>query len=115
MTCLLGILLGKILQVHADNKINLLALAGFTLLFLGNIWSIWYPMNKALWTGSFVLVTAGYGTLFLTLIYYFSDQIQLNFGEIFKYAGTNAISLYFLSSLISKCFYMYIFLGFKII
>lgn len=106
VTCLLGILLGKILQVHADNKINLLALTGFTLLLLGYVWSIWYPLNKALWTGSFVLVTAGYGTLFLTIIYYFSDQIQLNFGEIFKYAGTNAISLYFLSSLISKCFYM---------
>ncbi|WP_152285982.1 acyltransferase family protein [Flavicella marina] len=106
VTCLFGILLGKILQIHADNKVNLLLLTAFSFLVIGYIWSIWYPVNKALWTGSFVFITAGYGTLFLTIIYYFSDEIQLNFGQIFKYAGTNAITIYFLSSLISKCFYM---------
>ena len=106
VTCLIGILIGKILQTNTDKKTMLLTLSGFFLLATGSIWSIWYPINKALWTSSFVLVTTGFGTLFLAFIYYVSDVKQLKFGSIFKYAGTNAISIYFLSSFISKSFYL---------
>lgn len=103
-TCLIGILLGKILQLNSNNKLNLLLAFGMILLILGYVWSIWYPINKALWTSTFVLITTGYGTLFLVVFYYLSDVKHIKYGSIFKHTGTNAISIYFLSSLISKIF-----------
>ena len=60
------------------------------------------PINKALWTSSFVLVTAGWANLILALIYYLTDVKKIEFGSIFRYAGANAIVIYFLSSFISK-------------
>jgi predicted acyltransferase len=48
------------------------------------------------------MVTAGWANIFLALIYYLSDVKGLKFGSIFKYAGANAITVYFLSSFVSK-------------
>ena len=75
---------------------------GGSLLIVGHIWDIFFPINKALWTSSFVLVTAGWANLILALIYYLTDIKGIKFGSIFRYAGANAIILYFLSSFISK-------------
>tara|TARA_B100000809_G_scaffold138551_1_gene136177 strand:+ start:52653 stop:53744 length:1092 start_codon:yes stop_codon:yes gene_type:complete len=106
ITCLTGVLIGKILQINKKNKTSLLVLVAAVLLTSGYIWSLWYPINKALWTGSFVLVTSGWATFFLTIVYYLSDIKNIKFGRIFKYAGTNAITIYFVSSFISKSFYL---------
>lgn len=105
VTCLFGILIGKLLQLSAGNKSALLFSSAILFLVLGYTWSFYYPLNKALWTGSFVFVTSGWATLILTLIYYISDVKKIKFGHIFKYAGTNAITVYFLSNLFSKIFY----------
>lgn len=75
---------------------------GGSLLIIGHLWDIIFPINKALWTSSFVLVTAGWANLVLALIYYLTDVKKLKFGSIFRYAGANAIVVYFLSSFIAK-------------
>jgi predicted acyltransferase len=75
---------------------------GGAMLIIGHIWNEFFPINKALWTSSFVLVTAGWANLILALIYYLTDVKGIKFGSIFRYAGANAIILYFLSSFISK-------------
>lgn len=106
VTCLIGILVGKILQLNSSNKFNILLFFGGLLVTLGYLWSICYPINKTLWTSSFVLISAGFGTLLLAFVFYLSDVKKMKFGNLFKYAGTNAISVYFLSSLISKSFYL---------
>ncbi|WP_317614932.1 hypothetical protein [Maribacter aquivivus] len=49
-----------------------------------------------------MLVTAGWANLILALIYYMTDVKKIEFGSIFRYAGANAIVIYFLSSFISK-------------
>jgi predicted acyltransferase len=103
-TCIAGILVGKLLDGLRD--IKLLWLVGFVLLLLGYILNIWIPINKALWTSSFVLVTAGWATLILGFIYYLTDVKQLRFGSLFKYIGMNAITIFFLSIFISKIFYL---------
>ena len=36
----------------------------------GRIWHIWFPINKNLWTSSFVLFTAGFALVFLALLYW---------------------------------------------
>ena len=75
---------------------------GGVLLIIGHVWDLVFPINKALWTSSFVLVTAGWANLILALIYYLTDVKKIKFGSMFRYAGANAIILYFLSSFISK-------------
>lgn len=82
-----------------------MAALGVAMILLGHLWDLAFPINKALWTSSFVIVTAGWGNLFLALIYYLTDVKGIKFGSIFSYAGANAITVYFLSSFISKIFH----------
>ena len=99
---LLGIFTGLILIAKQEKKATILMGIGGSLLIIGHLWDWVFPINKALWTSSFVLVTAGWANLILALIYYLTDVKGIKFGTIFKYAGANAIVLYFLSSFIAK-------------
>ncbi|OBQ54241.1 DUF1624 domain-containing protein [Tamlana sp. s12] len=102
-SCLIGVLIAKVLDRLAPLKP--LLITAFALLISGYGFSLIFPINKAIWSSSFVLVTSGWGTLILAVIYYFRDIKEYQFGSIFKYVGTNAITIYFLSSFISKCMY----------
>lgn len=99
---LLGIFTGLILTSKQEKKATILMGIGGAMLIIGHFWDVFFPINKALWTSSFVLVTAGWANLILALIYYMTDVKGIQFGSIFRYAGANAIILYFLSSFISK-------------
>ncbi len=99
---LLGIFTGLILTSKQEKKATLLTGIGGSLLIIGHLWDIIFPINKALWTSSFVLVTAGWANLVLALIYYLTDVKKIEFGNIFRYIGANAIIVYFLSSFIAK-------------
>ncbi|WP_149273517.1 acyltransferase family protein [Pareuzebyella sediminis] len=101
-TSLLGIFTGLILTSKQPKKATIIMGLGGTFLILGYFWDLVFPINKALWTSSFVLVTAGWANLILALIYYLTDVAGIKFGAIFRYAGANAIILYFLSSFMSK-------------
>lgn len=106
VTSILGIITGRLLLSDRQDKLKAIFILGFALLITGTLWDFIFPINKALWTSSFVLATAGWANLVLGIIYYFSDVKGITFGSIFKYAGANAITVYFLSSFISKIFYM---------
>lgn len=103
-TCVLGVLTGKIL--NQINPVKQLFIVAFGWLVLGYVFNLFFPINKAIWSSSFVLVTSGWGALILAVIYYFKDVKQYKFGSIFKYVGMNAITIYFLSSIISKTMYL---------
>lgn len=102
---LFGVFTGMILVSKRNKKEILLAAMGVVLIVLGYLWDLAFPINKALWTSSFVLVTSGWANVFLALVYYLSDVKGIKFGSIFKYAGANAIVVYFLSSFVTKIFY----------
>ncbi|MGB5371316.1 MAG: heparan-alpha-glucosaminide N-acetyltransferase domain-containing protein [Flavobacteriaceae bacterium] len=102
VSALLGIFAGLILTSKQSKKATLLMGMGGSFLIIGHLWDLFFPINKALWTSSFVLVTAGWANLVLALIYYLTDVKKIQFGSLFRYAGANAIILYFLSSFISK-------------
>lgn len=104
VTCISGVLIGRVL----DNLKNIkyLFLIAILLLISGYLFNIYFPINKAIWSSSFVLVTSGWATLTLTIIYYLKDLKQIEFGNTFKYVGMNAITIYFLSSFISKIMYL---------
>jgi len=101
-SALLGIFTGLILTSKQTKKATILMGIGGSLLIVGHLWDLVFPINKALWTSSFVLVTAGWANLLLALIYYITDIKKIAFGSIFKYIGANAIIVYFLSSFIAK-------------
>ena len=102
---LLGIFTGLILISKKPKKEIILAVLGIIMVILGYLWNTVFPINKPIWTSSYVLVTAGWANLLLALIYYLTDVRGLKFGSIFKYAGANAITVYFLSSFITNVFY----------
>lgn len=105
-TCLSGILIGKILSIANKRKVSLLLITGLSLLLLGHVWSIWFPLNKAIWSSSFVLVTSGWATVILAGVYYLTDVRSIKLGTVFKYIGMNAITIFFLSGFIAKTFYL---------
>lgn len=105
VSALLGIFTGLILTSKQPKKATILVGLGGVMLIIGSLWNLVFPINKALWTSSFVLVTAGWANLFLALIFYLTDVKGIRFGSVFKYAGANAITVYFLSSFITKIFY----------
>ncbi len=102
VSALLGIFTGLVLTSKQEKKATILMGIGGAMLIIGHVWDIFFPINKALWTSSFVLVTAGWANLILALIYYLTDIKGIQFGSIFRYAGANALILYFLSSFVSK-------------
>ena len=101
-TCILGVLIGRFMISARTNKWTTLLALGGLMLGLGHLWNEFFPINKALWTSSFVLATAGWATLILAVIYYLQDDRGIQFGKTFKMMGANALILYFLSSFIAK-------------
>ena len=106
VTCISGILIGKLLTGKRQRKHILFIIIALLLLAIGYVWSLWFPLNKAIWSSSYVLVTSGCATLILAIIYYIQDMKGIRFGRIFKYAGMNAITIFFLSGFVAKTFYL---------
>ena len=64
---------------------------------LGVLWSIWLPLNKNLWTSSFVLLTSGISLLLLALFYWVIDvRGWRRWAFFFVVIGMNAITIYLL-------------------
>lgn len=104
-TTLLGVLVGRMLIFGKEaDKLVFFASGAAIMLTLGVLLHQVFPINKALWSSSFVLVSAGCATAILGLIYYLTDVRKVQFGGIFKRVGSNALILYFLSSFISSIF-----------
>jgi len=100
-TCLLGIFAGTWMQKTdrtAENKVAWLFSAAGLLILGGLIWNGFFPMNKALWTSSFVLFTGGLAMAILTLSYWLIDvNGRQRFTEPFVAFGSNAITIYVVS------------------
>ncbi|VAV84625.1 N-acetylglucosamine related transporter, NagX, partial [hydrothermal vent metagenome] len=63
--------------------------------------------NKALWTSSFVLITGGWASLIYAGVYYVADMLgHASWGKPAIIFGSNAITVYFLSSFTAKSFGM---------
>jgi predicted acyltransferase len=85
---------------RASTKAVGLILGGGAGLVVGLSWSRAFPINKSLWTGSYVLFSAGIACLVLALLYWVVDmKEQRGWTGPFLVFGTNAIAAYWLSSL----------------
>jgi predicted acyltransferase len=65
------------------------------LLLAGWLWSTVFPLNKNLWTSSFVLWTGGWSALLLGLFYWVIDvQGVRRLGAVFAVIGMNSVLIY---------------------
>ena len=81
-----------------ENKVAWLFSIACLLILGGLIWNGFFPMNKALWTSSFVLFTGGLAMATLTLSYWLIDvNGRQKFTEPFVAFGSNAITIYVVS------------------
>ncbi|HYG82071.1 MAG TPA: heparan-alpha-glucosaminide N-acetyltransferase domain-containing protein [Pyrinomonadaceae bacterium] len=108
-TTLAGVLTGHLLRSKraALEKVSAMFVAGLAALVAGWAWSFWFPVNKALWTSSYVLVTAGMALQLLALCYWLVDvKGYKTWARPFVIFGTNALALYFLAELFSRLLYI---------
>jgi predicted acyltransferase len=76
---------------------------GAALTGLGMLWNMFFPINKPLWTSSYVLYTAGIAMMALAIIYWLADVIKFRlWGLFFLVLGTNALFSYFLAGVWTK-------------
>lgn len=105
---IIGMLIGKLyLSVKDENKrLVWLFFVGFAMFLAGGLWNWFFPINKNLWTSSFVLYTAGLGTLGLAACILIVDiwgYTKWTFlGRVY---GANAITSYVLAGMLTLVFY----------
>jgi predicted acyltransferase len=103
-TALLGMLTAMWLRTKRSNYAKFLGLLGGAIagLLLGKIWGHWFPINKKLWTSSYVLFAAGCSLLGLAICYWLIEIKQWKRGWTFPWVvfGSNAIAVYVFSELL---------------
>jgi predicted acyltransferase len=112
-TTILGYLAGERLRAvdTAENDHETAATlftAGWALVLGGLLWSIWFPINKNLWTSSYVLFTAGAALQFLAGLYWLVDVKKWrSWTQPAVVFGRNSILVFVLSGLVAKSLILY--------
>lgn len=104
-TTMLGIFTGNWLRTEKDQttKTVWLFVWGCVLMVAGWIWNGWFPINKNIWTSSYVLYTGGLALNFLSFCYWFVDVKNVTWWiKPFQVYGMNAITVFFLSGIVGR-------------
>ncbi len=104
-TVIIGYLTGELLSRKSTGGKTVwnLLLFGAAAIGAGFIWNFFFPINKPLWTSSYVLYTAGIAMVLLAIIYLIADVMELRrWGTFFLIFGTNALFAFFLSGIWTK-------------
>jgi predicted acyltransferase len=102
-TALLGVFTGSFLKWEdvewpMKKKGWVLATAGFIVLLAGILWGLVFPINKRLWTPSFVLYAGGWSILLLSVFYGVIDVAGYRkWAFPFIIIGANSIVIYIAS------------------
>lgn len=104
-----GYLAGNVIRKRGNtfDTITKLFIAGGLLVLLACAWNIAFPINKKLWTSSFVLLTVGLDLLLIAILIYVIELQQLKrWGYFFEIFGRNALFIYLLSEVSLITMYM---------
>ena len=102
VTVLIGFLVGTMIKTTNDHEDNAqrMAVLGSLLIIIGWLWGFIFPINKQLWTSSYVLYTGGIAIILLAGLIWLVDIKKINWWtKPFVILGSNAIFLYALSSI----------------
>ena len=107
VTAMLGMFTGEYIKTQKKGltetrKVLNLVVAGILLLIVGLIWAQVFPINKKLWSSSFVCVVGAYSVLMFALFYYIIDvRGWKRWTLFFKVIGLNSITIYLVQKFIS--------------
>lgn len=108
-TTLFGGLTGEWLRSKQSpsRKALWMFISGVFGILAGETFSIWFPINKKLWTSSYVLLAAGLALIFLALCYWLLDMRKArgSWTTPVMVFGTNAIAAYVLSETLASALY----------
>lgn len=99
-TAMLGMFTGEFIKwkdggYSEYKKLGFMLLAGFALLGIGLLWNEVFPINKNLWTSSFVCVVGAYSVFMFALFYYIIDVLNWRSWTLFfTVIGLNSITIY---------------------
>jgi len=102
-TSLLGVFTGQFLRWNTEKWTMLrkglaMGLAGILLLGLGTLWSLNFPINKNMWTSSFVLYAGGWSLILMFVFYLIIDVLGFKRWSMpFAWIGRNSILIYMAS------------------
>lgn len=106
---IIGLFIGQILlfSVTKIQKAQRMGMIGTSLIFFGLIWDLVFPINKSIWTSSYVLYTTGLATVCLTALYYIIDIKEYKKGfKLFIIWGVNPMIVFFASQIIPQALIM---------
>ncbi|MDT5295727.1 MAG: hypothetical protein QOJ76_2607 [Acidobacteriota bacterium] len=104
-TTLIGVLTGHLLRSRREplEKVAVMFVAGVAGVVVGWIWNYRLPVNKALWTSSYVLFTAGMALQLFAVCYWLIDiKGYRRWSLPFRVFGTNALAVFFLTGLTAR-------------
>jgi len=104
-----GYFIGKFIQEKGKSFEGLtkLLLIGFSLIVIGYFWDLSFPINKKLWTSSFVVYTVGIDCVIIAAIIYVVDFLgRTNWTKFFTVFGKNPLFIYLLSEVGATVLYM---------
>ncbi|MTI26205.1 acyltransferase family protein [Fulvivirga kasyanovii] len=107
VTGITGMLTGQLISradLSREEKLIRLFVSANLLIVAALFWSLFFPINKSLWTSSYVLYTGGIAIHFLAFLYWLLDvkMHRSKYWEPFKAFGMNAIFVYVLSMLLAS-------------
>ena len=94
---MIGVLAGELLLSARPEKVKcwMLSACGVGLIILGAVWSIWLPVIKLLWDGSFVLIAGGISCLTMAALYLVIDVLGYRkWAFPLSVIGMNALAVY---------------------
>ncbi len=106
---MIGVLTGTMMRSSGDEKEKVISLfmVANLLLLLGVTWDQFFPLNKNLWTSSYVLYTSGLALNSLAMSYWVIDVRKYKgFARPFIVFGSNAITAYIISEVLEACLYL---------
>tara|TARA_B100001939_G_scaffold334725_1_gene336027 strand:+ start:676 stop:1761 length:1086 start_codon:yes stop_codon:yes gene_type:complete len=116
ITGVFGLVAGSILVSNKDIKDKIIKLfsLGLILVFLGDLFSWSFPVNKNLWSTSYTFLMAGMSFMLVAAFTYLIDVSGYKKFKISQVFGTNSIFTYVLSGTLTSIFYSDRFLGIEL-
>lgn len=109
-SCLAGVFTGQIItnpDKPLHRKVKLFLSTGLVMLVVGHLWHLGLPINKALWTPSYVFISTGWALLSLALLIWLVDMKGYKaWSAPFVVFGANAIFFYVFSAILARMMIM---------
>lgn len=106
VTGISGMLVGRLLAIDGmprERKVIWLYVGGLSAFLLGSAWGWVFPINKNLWTSSYVLYTAGLAAMIFASLFFIVEVLGYKgWAKVGVVFGANAITAYVIGSMLPE-------------